>query len=1133
MNMTREQRAAVESRARLICVDAAAGSGKTHILVERIVDLLERDAVRLDEIVAFTFMEKAAAEMKARLRQRFRDRALDPDATTEAANRWRGFERGVDGARVSTIHAFCMAVLRENALRLGADPDAAMLGDGEADLLAQQAVTETLHAMLHGDDPHAIRLVVEQGSAAAGEALRGVLRRRTVFRELCESLPMEDPAALLAEWKRRCTDEFNRRMRDLRQSWTLHGLLARLRALDGFCGSPGEAREARRLRARDILAAVAAGTADVKGVMLMLESLTESDGRKANKGPWTDEDAYKKAEKLLKEVKNFAEKALQPLEAKDPQTDADAAQLAVSFAAVARRVIDAHDAAKRAMNAMDFDDLIDRTRAALHDDPALCARVAGGIRYLLIDEFQDTDRVQYAIAESLAQCPGGPALFVVGDPKQSIYLFRGADVGLFGDVRKRAGKDALPLSKNFRSLPDVLGFVNNLFFRSGLLAAVEDYKGIGTNRVAINDAPRIEVFVPRPGVDGRAPKAEEQARAEAEYLARRIRVMVESAQPLRVGDADKPRDAGYGDIAVLFRKSTHMHVYEEELRRAGIPYCRAAGEGFYERQEIMDVLHLLKAVTDRWNKPALLAFLRSPMAALNDDEIVRLRIAGGVARVFNGDDVPNGFPRPAKLTAARRLLVDLRGIADLPCGAFLRRALEMTRFEPVLMGQYQGLQKVSNLRKLVGAADSFARSAPAGLRGFVQYVDDLRSGTAREGDANLQAEGGDAVVLLTVHKAKGLEFPVVFVADTGGVRGVHASYVHMHAALGLALNPEDDDGEKSQCAMALAVKDRNAREEEAEEARTLYVALTRARDYLVLMGPPDPKPASWFGVIDRVFGVAAMEDGAVFSGKTWRGVVHRDLPAALPQATDPAPDAELDLDRLRARIAPVTITGAPERKVFSVSEVLNRIFGDGGEEEAGGTDAAARRGVPEEERESRSYAMARGSLAHRLFEDWDFATGAPHDLEGLLKEARLGLTHRARLRQELETMASRFRGSPLAARMANDASLRREEPFLLSLGGAVMRGTIDALLADGTVIDYKTGNPGEKKTERYALQLALYAAAVCRLLDKEPREGLLYYADLGEVATVPLDAATVDTALARAEQALHALRGSTQEQNTE
>ncbi len=1125
MKMTDEQRAAIESRARLICVDAAAGSGKTRILVERIVHLLEHDGMRLDEIVAFTFMEKAAAEMKARLRARFRERALDPDASPEEANRWRDFERGVDGARVSTIHGFCMAVLRENALRLGADPDAAMLGDGEGDLLAQQAVTETLHTLLHEGDPHAIRLVVEQGSSAAGQALREVLRRRTVFRDVCAALPMEDPAALLAEWKRRCADEFNRRMLDLRRSWTLHGLLARLRGLDGFCEAPTEAREARRIRARDVLAAIASGTADERGTRLMLESLLESDGRRANKGPWNDEDAYKKAEKALKEVKSFAEKALMPLEGKDPQTDPDAAELAVSFAVVARRVIDAHDAAKRAMNAMDFDDLIDRTRTALRDNPALCARVAGGIRFLLVDEFQDTDRVQFAIAESLETCPGGPALFVVGDPKQSIYLFRGAEVALFRDVRTRAGEDALPLSKNFRSLPDVLGFVNNLFLRSGLLVAVEDYKGIGTNRTALGDMPRIEVFVPRPGADDKALKAEEQAQAEADYLARRVRAMVESALPLCVGDADKPRNAGYGDIAVLFRKSTHMHVYEEALRLAGIPYCRAAGEGFYERQEIMDVLHLLKAVTDCWNEPVLLAFLRSPMAGLNDDEIVRLRMAGGVARIFNSDEVPPAFPRPDKLAAVRQLLVYLRGIAELPCGALLRRALEMTRFESVLMGQYQGLQKVSNLRKLVAAADSFARRAPAGLRGFVQYLDDLRSGTAREGDANLQAEGGDAVVLLTVHKAKGLEFPVVFAADTGGVRGGHSTYVKMHAALGLALNPEDDEGEKAPCAMSLAVKDRNAREEEAEEARTLYVALTRARDYLVLMGPSEPKPASWFGVIDRVFGVASMGEGAVFNGKTWRGVVRRDLPEALPGSAASAVESKVDLEEIRARIAPIVLKGSPERRVFSVSEVLNQIFGDGGEEEAGGTDTAARRSAPEEEREGRSFAMARGTLAHRLFEDWDFATGAPHDLEGLLKEARLGLSHRGRLRQELETMATRFRGSPLAAKLTADPALKREVPFLLSLGGAVMRGTIDALLDDGTVIDYKTGRPDEKKAERYTMQLALYAAAVRRLLGKEPRGGILYYADLGEEVAIPLDAATVDAALVRAEEAVRVLRG--------
>jgi hypothetical protein len=325
--------------------------------------------------------------------------------------------------------------------------------------------------------------------------------------------------------------------------------------------------------------------------------------------------------------------------------------------------------------------------------------------------------------------------------------------------------------------------------------------------------------------------------------------------------------------------------------------------------------------------------------------------------------------------------------------------------------------------------------------------------------------------------------------------------------------------------MALAISDRNAREEEAEEARTLYVALTRARDYLVLMGPSDPKQTSWFGVIDRVFGVATMEHGAGFNGKTWRGVVHRELPEALPSATVVTPDADLDMDRLRVRIAPIVSAGAPERRMFSVSEVLNQVFGDGGKEERDGSEMGEQRRIPEEDRAGRSFAMARGTLAHRLFEEWDFAAGAPPDLDELVKEARLGLTNRGELKIQLEAMAEHFRGCPLQARLAIDPGLKREEPFVLALAGAAVRGTIDALLTDGTIIDYKTGTQDASKAARYAMQLALYAAAVRRLLGKEPRGGLLYYADHGEAVTVALDAATVESALARAEQAVCELRG--------
>ena len=493
--MTAEQTRAVESRARLICVNAAAGSGKTRILVERIVHLLEHDGARLDEIVAFTFMEKAAAEMKSRLRARFRERALDPAASPGAANRWRALARDVDAARVSTIHGFCMSVLRENALRLGGDPDAAMLDEGGADLVAQQAVTDTLHAMLLEEDPHALRLVVEQGAAPASAALRAVLRRRAVFQDLCETLPMDNGEALLDAWRDRCAAEFDRRLRGLWHSWELNMLLHRLRGLRGHCMSREEAREWRRRRAHDALAEIASGKPGTDRILALLQPLIVPDGKRAKAAMWTNPAAYEETEKVLESVKKFVQRVVQPFAAEAPETDAAAAQLAVSFAAVARRVLETYDAAKRAMNAMDFDDLIGRTRAALLHSGELRERVAGGIRFLLVDEFQDTDRVQYGIAELLAGCAAGPALFVVGDPKQSIYLFRGADVGLFNDVHARAGENALPLPKNFRSLPDVLGFVNRLFRDSGALAAVENYTGIGAHRAAMNDMPRIEVHL--------------------------------------------------------------------------------------------------------------------------------------------------------------------------------------------------------------------------------------------------------------------------------------------------------------------------------------------------------------------------------------------------------------------------------------------------------------------------------------------------------------------------------------------------------------------------------------------------------------------------------------------------------------
>ena len=1116
MSWTEQQHEAIAALAPRICVDAGAGSGKTRVLVDRIVHLLDTRLADLDEIVAITFTDKAAAEMKARLRKAFRAKA--PADDPEAMNRWRDLERRTETARVCTIHAFCTALLKENAFRLGLDPDFAVLPEAETALLLDEVVTETLHDLFEGNDPAAMNLAVELPFNRLRQTLIGMLRKSSLMDRIMAQWRFDDAGALQQRWEAARQAEHARRLEALRHDGHVHSYLKKLRGLEGACSNPDDARERRRQTMMDALENIRRG-GPAREIERQLQRILEKSKDRASKKNWQSEEAFKAITDLQKEIEKFAG-IFAPDEC-DPDQECAAAQLTCDLAQVYRRAREAFDAAKANANCKDFDDLITGTRLALRNDAELRQRVAADIRFLLIDEFQDTDETQLEIAQMLSEAPGGPGLFIVGDAKQSIYLFRGAEVEVFQRQRLRSGV-VLPLSRNFRSLPDVLGFVNDFFAASGLLSAVEDYQPMEADRTVLG-APRIEFLVagPRDGDDQKW-SAEELRQAEARHIAARIQDWC-GASGLDVFDERQQayRPAAYGDVALLFRGMNQVYLYEDALRRAGIPYALVAGAGFYERQEIRDVLNVLKVVLDPWDEAALLGFLRGPLGRLSDESLLRMCLEGNLAVVFQGADTPQDLDQPGELDAARALIAGLRARREQPLPALLREVLEVTGLESVLLTQFLGLQKASNVRKLIGLAEEFAGRGAGSLRAFVNYLDEI-SGQVREGEALLQPESGGAVTLMTIHKSKGLEFPIVIVPDMAQKpHGGRADDVLVHRELGMAAKVTGPDGKSEPSGMGRAIAARIRAEEEAEHARLLYVVLTRARDYLALCGSTRPVSGTWFDTLDAEFGVLACADGGHLKGPGWSARVWH-APDIFTASPLPTPESALPpLDELRLRAAP--LAQAPtDRRTVSISAILDYMANgfDEDEERTGEEDAPRMSG-------GSTYAMARGSLVHRLFECWDFARDTLPPLETLVAEAGLGLSLRARLTADLSAIAERFRNSALWPRLAAVAdSIQREAPFLLNAGDALISGTIDALLPDGTIVDYKTGKFREEGHERYEWQLLLYAAAVRQLKVCTPTAGILYYVDEDRCHEVALTPEHIDQALRHAREIITALRRS-------
>jgi ATP-dependent helicase/nuclease subunit A len=1103
MQLTDEQKAAITARGPRIVVAAGAGSGKTRVLVKRIVCLLE-DGVDLDAIAAITFTEKAASEMKARLREEFRAHASTRDAA--AMSRWRNYERMLDAARISTIHSFCMRLLKENTLYLSLDPDFSLLTEAQSSLLQRDVVRDTLRELLRGEDPAILRLARERTFRDLTTLLTGLIPQLPHLTKLAREWPIEDPDGIAELWKVRANDVLMAEVQSYGWQLRLNMLRHQLHRFDGLCTNPEDGREARRRFLIEQLDCLLSQPPAPECLSRVCAAVSNYHSRQGSRKNWPEEgNVYER----LSKIQDTAKGDILELCALPECNEEDEAECAQSTAALLQVCLFLDQRLREAKDAravLNFDDLLTRTRDALDADPALASRAAAGLRHLLMDEFQDTDHTQLAIAEALCNVEGGPSLFVVGDAKQSIYRFRGAEVEVFGDVRR--GVEVLPLAQNFRSASGILHFVNDFFAQSGLLGAVEpDFMALQPHREGA-PGPDIEFLLsPR----GSTPKdtAKDARKREAQLIARRIRALCNGPAIVWDAAAKQHRQPRPGDFAILLRALSNVHIYTEALSAEGVEFGVVAGADFFERQEVLDILNTLKIVLDPFDEPALLAVLRGPFCALRDDTLALLCRDRPLPAAFWGDLVPEGIADPEALAGARALLEELRSHASDSSAEFLQVLLERTHCEAGVIALPGGVQRASNLRKLADIAAEFTAGGEPSLRRFTSYLDEMRSAAVREGDALLQPQEGGAVTIMSVHRSKGLEFPVVILADCTALnRGDNrGGAIAHHRALGAVLPSAAEDGATRSSLWAGLIKRRNGREEMDEHARLLYVALTRARDYLILAGGGQPVEKSWLGLMDHTFGIMDRADGSTFGTDTWQArICHsvEDAPAPAGNTTDGEESAPR-WEEVFAH-AEKTLPKPPAAASLPVSALLDCMMpGLGAEEDREPTPEPAGDAALVEA------AMTRGSLVHRLFELWDFQGPAPVDR--VMQEAAASPRERARWQEDLQKIASAFAHQPLCTELAQAQTLLREHPFVLRAGQILVRGTIDALLNGDTIIDYKTGRRSEEKAERYRWQLHFYAAAVRELTGVLPARALLAWVDQDSVEEFPVRPEEVEQAL--------------------
>jgi ATP-dependent helicase/nuclease subunit A len=1085
---------------RNVVVVAGAGTGKTTLLVNRLVYLLmkEPDPIPITQVVALTFTNKAATEMKVRLRERLAVLAHSQADSMRASDggvvscgdlreryglsaeaiavRAQAALNDIEKAQIGTLHSFAAHLLRLHPLESAVDPDFKE-DDGlrfEEQFSAAWDCWLDQELSQAGQHHHLWRSLL---SSATLESIR------TLARSLCNEfidlsilqhqLESTVVTPAVSYWMQQMgaraqqlLKTYDRpKRRKVEQMLAASASLLHLVAEKGLAGRQDLATAEREWLGKDLGGAVAGWEKrDFKEAAALIET----------------------AQQLLLVDQTFFIALL---------------TLLIPLARDVRETF-----ARQGW--LSFDGLLARARALLFEHPSVRERIKRDFRAVLVDEFQDTDPVQYEIILAVSERQGSQAahwhemapepgkLFIVGDPKQSIYAFRRADIEAFDRVVEKVTADggmAQTLTTNFRSDAAVLEPVNEmfdrLFERKPLVQPANVRLEVRPQRHPASIEPGVRLCVTTSDGDEEAFDAAGATRAESEVLARWLTDEVLSRPSV------KP-----GHVALLFRKLTQAEAYLDALRRHDIPYVIEGEKHFYRRQEVIDFVNLLRVLDHPHDEIALTGLLRSPLGGLTDRELYELKQAGHFSYLHS--EQLETWLHPSAV-AVRRLYEHLawlhRAVPILPLVEAIELMFDRLPILDLAAASLHGEQAVANLLKVKQTAASLADRPHMTLNGFVELLIARLEEQPDESESPLAEESLEAVHVLTIHKAKGLEFPIVVLPGlhqgSGRERGVpQVSYDWSSGTYGLSLDRHRSLG-------SLLVQHKLRLREEAERRRVLYVGMTRAKELLLLSGGITSRSVGET-VFDLLQNIGTGEIGTSTTNALNIGgsrIPHRVVTA--PERKRPrrrlnrtSSAALIDPREMAALWEARTVRWTKDRETWQhlTPTMLNQ-------REA----PVIRDRTPA--RQDMAIGRLAGVVVHRLLERWDF-TRAPSRLLAQVAsvlQTTLGPGHQPHAKAVAESvndLLTTFGQSHVYARLRSSQIIGREIPFIMPWGDRqVMQGVIDLIYRlDGElwVADYKTdlvsADQAVLRAEQYRTQGDVYKAAVKQGLGAEPRFHLFF-----------------------------------------
>jgi ATP-dependent exoDNAse (exonuclease V) beta subunit len=1086
-------------------VEAGAGTGKTTVLVDRLLALI-RSGVAISRIVAITFTEKAAGELKIRLRAELEAaaRAAEKDESRagEAAI-LTGALHQIDRAQVSTIHGFCSTLLKERPVEAGVDPNFGVTDEFRRTVILDAVWDTWLREQFSESLPACVADAEALGHGL--DRIRELALELVDQRDLLDMVPgpvdVEDVGALAA---------------DLVSAAREFAELARTDCTDSDDGAVGDIEEF--VKQAEMIEHVP----DEGRAAYVLRQVNPRPVGHGKQGNWSDG--------VLADIKARA-KELRARQAAHLSLLSHNAS--VGLVQWLRGFLEAYEREKSRVGLLDFEDLLVKARDLVRDNLEVREDFKRAFDHVLLDEFQDTDPLQCELAFFLCEVKGGGAvswsdvelepgkLFLVGDPKQSIYRFRRADIETYEQAREiiAGSGQVLELVENFRTRPEIVESVNAVF--QGIMHRPEDggsyqpeYAGLSAFRERAHVGPGVVILPPAGPLDDL--RAGEVREAEARATAALITDVAESGA-MRVFDRELKdwRPVELRDIAVLFHRTNALDAYEEAFGDYGLEYRVAGGKRFYARREVRELATVLAAIEDPHNLTAVVGALRTPFFGASDEDILLHRHRAGTLRYISNES--SGIAAVDDAMTILRQLHHERSSKGTP--QLIRDLFSKTNALELFLLKPTGEQRHANLVKVVEIADQLTRDGTLSFGGFVRWLADVQQLTPQESESPMSEEGDNFVRMLTIHKAKGLEFPVVVLADLAHYRARDDSMIVNRdiGNLEFGLGPSEN---RLATTRYDEFRELEAHRRDAELIRLLYVGTTRARDALIV---------PWFAG-GKKKGGGLLEHLEVLSESATEPVA--DLARA---AKEPGPvafdTASLDLDTRKRRPTRLKVEEAAEIDPAGTAAARERAewrawrdgYGDRHHRPAAIASPSSAGSDEEAPIVSRSGTGSAstlppgvtgadvGTVVHEVMEKLDLA--APGDVAEIARAVALAKGLPAETVDEVTPIIEKGLKSDVIIRASAASKVWRELPFCIAHDGGTIEGKIDLVFeeADGLVIvDYKTNLFDEGDTsalrERYRAQAEAYGLALSAVSDRPVKEVVLLFMRGPKEEPIPIDA---------------------------